>query len=291
MPTQVPVTTNQRLNDCRSRLKDLRTRHREVRDHRDALKRAVTTNGSGPIDPSSPDFRQLEGVVNDLRDVETNMLRSIAFCACGSPLYRSHAYNGRQRTYICRQKLEATGARSRPPIPAEFLEVHVLTHLSSFVGSVEGWLSERVAARNNEQERHKRALMREHDALAELHALRAKLMADYERQVAEDRPTAYLVLESVEGKNREIEDQQRRIDAAQARLSEWSASPDVDEAIAFYDALVDAIQGRIENARGIAELNEALRTVLAGLWCEIDKDRSRLLVQFALRAPHGEVTL
>ena len=74
------------------------------------------------------------------RPKEPYMLRSIAFCApdCGAPLYRSYAYGG--RSYVCAHKLQA-GACSRPPIPAELLEGHVLNHLSTFVGSVEGWIA------------------------------------------------------------------------------------------------------------------------------------------------------
>ena len=71
------------------------------------------------------------------RPHEPYMLRSLAFCAvCGAPLYRSYAYLGGQRAYLCANKLQATGACQAPAIPAELLEGRVLDHLDAFVGSV-----------------------------------------------------------------------------------------------------------------------------------------------------------
>ncbi len=46
----------------------------------------------------------------------------------------------------------------------------------------------------------------------------------------------------------------------------------------FYRRLVDHVHGRIEKAEGAPELNDALGTVVGGLWAAIAKDRDRLQV-------------
>jgi hypothetical protein len=66
-------------------------------------------------------------------------------------------------------------------------------------------------------------------------------------------------------------------------LAEWSPTPGVDEALDYFNTLVDSIDGRVRNASGPRELNQALAGILAGLWCEFEPERERLLVQFALR--------
>jgi hypothetical protein len=55
----------------------------------------------------------------------------------------------------------------------------------------------------------------------------------------------------------------------------------VDEVLDFYNRLEDAIHGRIGKASGARELNEALRSVLAGMWCRIED--GRLWIEFELR--------
>ena len=81
-------------------------------------------------------------------------------------------------------------------------------------------------------------------------------------------------MEVVEQIDREREAQAVRIAEAEAMAGEWSAPPDVDAALDFYNRLVDAIQGRIEQAADVQALNQALASVLAGLWCELERDGS-----------------
>ena len=71
-------------------------------------------------------------------------LRGLLFCKrCGAPLYTRSQYG---RHYVCREVRQSTGICDAPVIPAELIESHVLRHLSSFIGSVEGWLVEQVKA-------------------------------------------------------------------------------------------------------------------------------------------------
>jgi hypothetical protein len=216
------------------------------------------------------------------------MLRGIAFCAgCGAPMYRSYAYLGGQRGYVCSNKLQSTGACTRPAIPAELLEGRVLNHLATFVGSVDEWIAEVLGQRNAEAVKRQANIDARKAALAALDRQREDRMAE----LSELGITA-IGMEIIERLDSQREAVRTEIAEAEAVATEWSGPPDVDAALDFYNGLVDAIQGRIKQAPGVQELNEALASVLAGLWCELDPDRDyeRLLVQFALHAPR-DVTL
>jgi hypothetical protein len=92
-------------------------------------------------------------------------------------------------------------------------------------------------------------------------------------------------LEIIEGIDRDREAQATHLAEAEAVLAEWELPPDVDAALDYYTALVDLVQGRIRRATGASDVNDALKGILAGMWCELDPDREhkRLLVEFALR--------
>ena len=179
------------------------------------------------------------------RPREPYMLRSIAFCACGSPLYRSYAY-GNDRTYVCRQRLEATGACNRRPIPAELLEAHVLNHLSTFVGSVEDWISGVLAECDGEAQEHRRAIDAERAKLAALERLREERMAE----LTEVGITA-IGLEVIERIDADIDSLRSAIEDAGQALQDVEATPDVDAALDFYTGLVDVIAVRVRRAPGV----------------------------------------
>jgi hypothetical protein len=56
-------------------------------------------------------------------------------------------------------------------------------------------------------------------------------------------------------------------------------------AVDYFTARIDLLSGRLRNAKGTAELNQALATALTGLWAELEVDRARLLVDFELATP------
>lgn len=46
-----------------------------------------------------------------------SILRGIAFCTCGAPLYALAARRERPRRYVCRNAIQANGLCHRPAIP------------------------------------------------------------------------------------------------------------------------------------------------------------------------------
>lgn len=211
------------------------------------------------------------------RPHEPYMLRSLAFCAdCGAPLYRSYAYLGGKRAYVCANKLQATGACQSLAVPAEMLESRVLEHLDSFVGSVQGWIAGLLRERGVEAQARQRQLDTERAKLAALDRQREERMAELER--VGFHPVA---LEVVERIDRDRAAQAVRIADAEAKLAEFDGHVDANAALDFYNGLVETVQGRLRGAHGVAELNEALGSVLAGLWCHIGD--GQLHVDFVLR--------
>lgn len=211
------------------------------------------------------------------------LLHRLAFCAhCGEPMHVRSEHGG---YYTCRAKRRGTGLCDSRAVPAQIADERVLAHLETFIASVEGWIAERVAAGGEEREAHERALRRELAALGDLERLRDKLLAEYERQVDDGKSTAHLALEAVERKDRDLEAQRKRIDGAEALLSEWQEAPDVDAALDYYNALSKAVRERIGGSQSVKDVNAALTTIVAGIWLEYDG--KQLEASFALRPLDG----
>jgi len=118
---------------------------------------------------------------------------------------------------------------------------------------------------------------------------RDKLMAAYIALAENEDPLAHLALEPVSKLDRDRAAQDEAIRHAEAVISEWAGPPVLDAAINFYSDLLDAIHGRIAQAAGVRELNQALSTVVAGLWAE--SDGGRLLIEFELMHPTATLFL
>jgi DNA invertase Pin-like site-specific DNA recombinase len=237
---------------------------------RDALKRrdpVAVQRGKGGRKPKRP-----------------YLLRSVVFCAkCEAPMYSSEAYSKREGgSYVCSNKLQNTGlCRDAHAVPADVLEKHVLNHLRTFVGSIETWITERVRDRDVEAAVRQQRLDADRAQLAVLDRQREERMAE----IREHGITSPLAMEVVEMIDRDREVQARRIQETEAMLSEWEDAPDVDAVHDYYDRLVEAVLRRIDSTDEVEQLNETLCSVLAGLWVEVEPDRERLLVEFALKRP------
>jgi DNA invertase Pin-like site-specific DNA recombinase len=208
---------------------------------------------------------------------DSYVLRQISHCrACGEPHYATAKWLGGSPGYVCKNKARATGLCNPPPIPAELLETHVLSHLDCFVDGAEKWIAGVLAERDGERQVHVDQLDQEKATLAGLDRQRSKRMA--ELKSVGFHPVA---LEAIEELDQQREAQASVIADRESVLAEWAPTPGVDEALDYYNGLVEQIRGRVRKASGARELNETLASVLAGLWCEI-RD-GRLIVEFELR--------
>jgi hypothetical protein len=97
------------------------------------------------------------------------------------------------------------------------------------------------------------------------------------------------ITEQLAERDSERQERMKLVDRERATLADLDTkrdkrmedtTPSVDEALDYYLALADLIQGKAKAALGLVELNEALSSVLADLWAELEPERDRLLVQF-----------
>lgn len=205
----------------------------------------------------------------------------LAFCRkCGAPM-RSRRYGNGTRVYRCRDTMEGIGLCDAKPVPAKVVERHVVEHLHVFIGSVEEWLTGKVHERSEEQHRRERALDTQRASLDELDRTRELHLAEYMRQVEKGSTVAHLALEMVERLDREREQLRQAIAEAEAVIAEWSAEPDTNAALDYYNAIVDVIDGKVRTAKGVREMNAALSSVIAGVWMNVED--GQLHASFELR--------
>jgi hypothetical protein len=146
------------------------------------------------------------------------------------------------------------------------------------VDSVEGWLGELVQERDGQRKVHEDQLDQEKAALAVLDGQRDERMAELESV-----GVTKVGLELIERMDAKRKSQQQRVVDAEAVLAEWAPTPNLNAALTFYSELLDLVQGRVKKAQGARELNEALASLLTGLWCWIEDGRLR--VDFELLEP------
>jgi hypothetical protein len=152
-----------------------------------------------------------------------------------------------------------------------------------FVDSVEGWLGELVKERDGQRKVREDQLDREKAAMAALDQTRDQRMAELE-----EVGITKVGMELIDRMDAKRDAQQQRVVDAEAVLAEWAPPPNLNAALEFYSELLDLVQGRVQKAQGTKELNEALASVLVGLWCEIRPwkfGNDRLHVEFELRNP------
>jgi DNA invertase Pin-like site-specific DNA recombinase len=232
-------------------------------------------------------------------------LRGIALCGkCGASLYtreqalgpklpkepgQRRASRKQIRVYVCRNRREGTRLCDAPAIPAALIEDHVLRHLDSFVDSAGEWINQQIALREGEHRARHDALDTHRAGLAALDQERECHFAAYRAMIADEDPLARYALEEVAHIDQDRTAQEKTIADAEAVISEWASPPDIDAALDFYTDLLTAVHRRVAQAVGVRELNQALSTVVAGLWAEIEVGRERLLVEFELLHPTKQV--
>jgi DNA invertase Pin-like site-specific DNA recombinase len=232
--------------------------------------------GLARMDPAAVQRRQGGRKPADI----SYFLRGIGFCArCGASLYTRQLAGGRH--YLCRNARQATGLCDAPAIPASLIEGHVLNHLDVFIGSAEQWIAEQAQAISADQRAREAAVETERAVLADLERKVALAEAAYDDALS-DPKLAFSALRQVARLETACEAQRQCIAHTEAQLTEWAAPPDVDAALDFYTGLVDLVRGKVQRVKGAVELNAALSTVIAGMWCELDGDRLRAEFELAV---------
>lgn len=196
---------------------------------------------------------------------EPSLLRGFAFCTCGAPLYAIAARGERPRRYVCRNVVQSNGLCSATPIPAVMADERVLEHLRLFIGDVGEWIGDRLSERSDAQKALRNAVDAEKAKLVVLDRQREDRMAELE-SVGFNA----IALEVIERIDRQREAVQQSVEDAQARLNEWTVELAGDAVLAYYEGIVDVVQGRIAKAEGVREINAALHESLTGIWLSYD---------------------
>ena len=190
---------------------------------------------------------------------------------------------------MCRDVIQCTGLCTRPRIPAQLIEGHVLRHLDAFVGKdLEAWIAERLATRTDEQAVLERTLEARRSELVALERRREQRMAELENV-----GITPLGLELVERIDAQREGLAATVADIEARVGEWSEGPSSDAILDYYCSIRDAVTGRIANATGPNDVAAVLADVFCGIWAELTEpdfvpltagERS-LKATFVLRRP------
>jgi DNA invertase Pin-like site-specific DNA recombinase len=215
------------------------------------------------------------------------VLRSVLFCACGAPMYTSQ--KAQPRAYVCRDVVQCTGLCTRPRIPAQLIEGHVLRHLDAFVGKdLEAWIAERLATRTDEQATLESTLDARRSELASLDRRREKRMGELDSV-----GITKVGIEVIERIDAEREALATTIADIEARLSEFAPGPTSDAILDYYVSIRDAVTGRIAEAKGPSDVAAVLADVFEGIWAELTEpdfvpltpDERSLRATFVLRRP------
>ena len=215
------------------------------------------------------------------------VLRGVLFCACGAPTYCSQ--KSQPRAYVCREVVQCTGLCTRPRIPAQLIEGHVLRHLDAFVGKdLEAWIAERLATRTDEQAGLECTLDSRRSDLAALDRRRAQRMTELGTV-----GITKVGIEVIERIDAEREALSATIADIEARLSEFSTGPSSDAILDYYVSIRDAVTGRIVEAKGPNDVAAVLADVFEGIWAELTEpdfvpltpDERSLKAHFVLRRP------
>jgi hypothetical protein len=135
------------------------------------------------------------------------------------------------RVYVCRNRRQSTGLCDASPVPAVHIETHVLRHLDLFIGGVEDWIAEQLDEHDVERDRLEAACdraRREHDEAA---AIVQKAERRY--LAALDTDDEGMVGDALRTARGDLEQADQRLQTVEARLSELSGPPNMDEALDY----------------------------------------------------------
>jgi DNA invertase Pin-like site-specific DNA recombinase len=217
------------------------------------------------------------------RPSEAYLLRGVAFCsACGAAMY-THQYASVGRAYRCANVIQATGLCDTPAIPAATVEAKALEHLADFKLDVDAWLRDRAAEMRVERAGLEREAARLRDEVRRIDRRIRGTRRQHEAALdAGEDDLAATALREIARYEDELRGKAAEVREKEAQVEEWTAEPEIDAALDYYNEIQELIAGRLSRARGAVEINAALRSLLDGAWM-VRNDRQGVVVDFVLR--------
>lgn len=200
-------------------------------------------------------------------------LSRLAECdRCGSPMRCiTTPYKRKDGTqakyYFCSQAKDCTGICDAPRVPAELADAALLPYLRGFFCDFDGWLARVANAEAGDRDALAVQLDDQRTKLATLTRSETGAQDRWAKALADDDQQRVDALEAAMAR---IGSERKQVAASIADLEATLAEVDhaakpVDRLLDFWNALSDGINGKLDNAQTIAEVNEALREVLASV--------------------------
>ena len=215
------------------------------------------------------------------------LLRGLLSCArCGHGLYVRDLVDG--RTYICGSVREQRGTCVLPIIDADLIEKPTLLHLRGRFGiNLKAWIEDRMAERDQALRALDARLDRERAELAERERKTEKAKTNVADLIAERPELAAGALEALETVAARAVEQFERVRAVEAELAEHDATVTADELMRRVEAMHALVEGQLGRAKDAAELNTALRGLLAVATVDVTDERGIVLHFELAGSPHS----
>ena len=230
------------------------------------------------------------------RPYSRHALAGLVECGrCGSRMYSTvspykRKDGSQKRSYVCASVKDGTGMCDAPPVNAEKVDAAVVEHLGGFFVDFDGWLSRIAAAGTSEGEQAERNIEIERAAVDQAVTAVDKIKRRVAKALAEeDDQMARAAAAALEVKERDADQARRRLTQQERILAAAETAVPVDAALDYFNALRDAVRGRIDRSASMRELNAELRamfkafrldTTVEGIRClpVLDDDPSRFVI-------------
>lgn len=223
------------------------------------------------------------------KPTEPYLLQGVGFCAaCQAPMYVRRLARG--RVYVCRDVREARGTCDSQAIDAAAIEQATIEHLSDFRLDVEAWLRERADEGRAERSKLEQDTARLRANAAKLATrMAATRTARDEALDAGEPAVAAQALRELARYDDQLADAEGSVAEAEARLAEWTVSPDVGAQLKRYADINEAIGEQLKAADGVAGMNAVLRRLLgAAYMVRNDHEGTVVFFELARDDPFGD---
>lgn len=202
------------------------------------------------------------------RPYSRHALAGLATCRrCGSRMYAvvspyKRKDGTQRRTYMCSHVKNSTGLCDAPPVDAEKVDAAIVDHLSGFFVDLPGWCDRIMSGHGEERAHAEKQIERETAAVVkaetEIEKLHERLT---DAVIAEDDAMARVLPETIERRQKALQQAHKRLETAQSALEAAAAPAPVDAMLDVFNSLAAAVRGRIGGAATLMEVNAELREI------------------------------